>query len=74
MSKLTEAMLVTALQQALNETPLSVGVYKGRNIGALLEKALNEAGYNLELHQHGIGGTSIIAVKHEDVTLDIPTA
>ncbi len=34
------------------------------NVGTLLDDAFQSAGWNLELHQHGIAGTSVIAVKN----------
>ena len=67
-------ILAHALKEAIDELPPTVGVPTGKDISTMLDSAFDAAGYALQLHQHGISGTSIIAVKHEDVTLDIPTA
>ncbi len=66
--------LAQALKEAIDAHPITLGIPVGKDIGEMLEKAFEESGYDLQLHQHGIGGTSIVAVKHEDVTLDVPTA
>ncbi len=34
------------------------------NVGPLLDDAFKLAGWTMELHQHGIQGTSVIAVKN----------
>jgi hypothetical protein len=59
MSKLSEA-----IKEMVESTPETIH-FGEHNIGAKLEDAFKEAGYSLELHQHGIAGTTIMATKLE---------
>ena len=51
-----------ALKATLDAHP-SNGVPEFKDISSLMEEAFKTAGYELQLHQHGISGTSIIAVQ-----------
>lgn len=57
MKKLTEA-----LKDVLDKHPGN-GTDEFKDISTLMDQTFREAGYELQLHQHGISGTSIIAVK-----------
>lgn len=66
-------LLADAMRELIKTLPVAPGEALGVNLGESLEDALKMAGYELQLHQHGIGGTSVMAIPLESVILDVPT-
>lgn len=68
---LADDVIVPALKNVLDAQQTN-GQEHTKDVGVLIDQLFRAAGYELQLHQHGIAGTSLIAVElHPEIVIEV---